>query len=385
MSVCPRCVEGPLALLIAASAAACSIHPSDGGAPAESTATPSTEVEPPSFVVAATAMPTAPEPAAVAPEIERRRRDGYVDDALCAESKTGDSLGQLAEPEGPRAKFSIHGYIARVLRLEREIEGEVHRHCISVSWPAGDLSSDGAPVSVATHVDDGWFRGIENTLARVPWHHVLPLLRIVIDNRPKEHGIAPFDHKAIDDARDGHTIWLHEQLFRDPNHWQRGNFGAYWSYHVDQPGKRLDDQPKDHALFSPVFLHELGHLVSYNVINGRADDPTVPRCAKMCGDRGGCDELEPAAKEAGCISPYCMPFTLETGTENWAEQYRFYYQSQKTRTLVRGAGGCQRLLVAEDKKASPVHPAPWEVGLPDIPKFQKSVWESCDNRQCKPF
>jgi hypothetical protein len=373
-------------LVLCALPAACSIDPPSPAA-TEASAAPVADA------IDATA-PTAVVPAAVTsevaapppPELARRRLDGYVDEALCATLKTGDSLGQIAEPDGPRRKFSVHGYVARALRLERQLEGSVAQHCISVSWPPADVSTDGAAVSVAAHIDDGWFRGIENTLARVPWHHVLPLLRIVIDNRPMEHGIAPFDQRAADDARDGHTLWLHEQLFRDPNHWFRGNFGGYWSYHVDQDKTRLDDQPGDHALFSPVLLHELGHLVSYNVINGNPADPSVPRCARMCGDReGGCDELEPAEKEAGCISPYCMPFNLATGTENWAEQYRFYYQSKKTRNLVRAAGGCARVLAAQDKKGGAVHPAPWEAGLPDIARFQRSVWESCDNKQCKPF
>jgi hypothetical protein len=316
----------------------------------------------------------------------RRLRDGYVDDERCAALHTGDSIGALAEPEGPRRHFSVHGYVARVLRIEREIDGVPHRHCISIAWPPGDTNSDGRPVTVAAHVDDGWLRGIENTLARVPWPHVEILARIVIDDRPKEHGIAPFDQNSADDARDGHTIWLHEQLFTEPNHWGRGNYGAYWSYHVDQDHERLDGQPADHRLYSPVFLHELGHLVAYNVVNRNAADPSAPRCAKMCGDRGGCEDLTPADREAPCISPYCMPFNVATGTENWAEQYRFYYQSSKTRGLLgRAQTPCLSVLSKHDRERDEARPAPWETGLPDLSKFQRSLWESCGEKACKPW
>jgi hypothetical protein len=278
----------------------------------------------------------------------------------------------------------LNGYVARRIRLDSAAAGAARTHCIVVAWPPNDQNSDGQPVQVATHVDDGWLRGIENTLERVPWAQATVVRRIVIDNRPKEHGIAPFEHPGSDDARDGHTIWLHERMFEEPNHWARGNYGAYWSYHVDVDGEVLDDKPPTHALFSPVLLHELGHLVSYNVLNGRAGDPTVPACAVTCADRGGCKELPDEEREAGCISPYCVPFQFDkTSTENWAEQYRFFYQGSRTRGILAGAkSGCLGVLVAHDGRRAE-RSAPWDRGLPDIKTFRKSLWDSCGGRACK--
>lgn len=288
----------------------------------------------------------------------------------------------LTEPSGPRREFSVHGYVARTLRLTRSFGGAELTHCVTVAWPPGSTNNDGKPCSVAKRIDAAWFRTIENTLARVPWAHVQQLRLIVIDNRPKEHGIAPFDRNDPDDARDGHTIWLHEHLFVHPNHWQNGNHGAYWSYHVDEDGSVLDDLPDDHDRFSPVLLHELGHIVMYNVINTGADRTGTPGCARTCGDAGNCASVGPVEREAGCVSPYCMPFRFQAGTENWAEQYRFHYQSSTTRALLlRARAQCATILAEQDEGLPP----PWERGLPDIPKFRKSLWRSCGGRACKPF
>jgi hypothetical protein len=310
---------------------------------------------------------------------------GYVDDVWCAAAATMGRR-ELVEIGGPKRLFSVHRYVAHTLRVERTLGGEVHAHCLSVAWPPGAFNTAMRRSRVAETIDDGWLRAIENTLARVPWHHVRTLRRIVIDNRPKEHGIAAFDRRSADDGRDGRTIWLHAHLFVAPNHWAHGNHGAYWSYHADADGVTFDDQAPDHVFFSPVLLHELGHLVAYNVINANGVRESVPPCAWTCGDRGGCFDLAPAEREAGCISPYCMPFRFKGSAENWAEQYRFYYQGSGSRALLsRANAGCLELLVAEDDAGDERHGAPWEMGLPDVASFRPSLWASCGGRQCKPW
>ena len=148
----------------------------------------------------------------------------------------------------------------------------------------------------------------------------------------------------------------------------------------------IDGKPSDHTLFSPVLLHEIGHLVAYNVVNGRASNETVPACARICGDDGGCKDLTDAEREKGCISAYCMPFKFETGTENWAEQYRFYYQSAKTRgLLVEAESACVETFDDAKKGINEGRVAPWNDGLPDIPTFKKTLWKSCGERPCKRF
>lgn len=297
----------------------------------------------------------------------------------CASFRDGEPDRTLEEPGGPARTFSFHGYVARSLRIERD---GATPHCVTVAWPPGARNSDGKPVSVAARLDVGWLRGIENTLQRLPPRHLRVVKRIVIDDRPTEHGIAPFDRRTAGDARDGHTVWLHERLFTEPNHWANGNHGRYWSYHVDRDGQVLDDQPDGHDRFSPVLLHELGHLVAYSVVNGDPSNESVPPCARVCGDRGGCRGLDPAAREEGCLSPYCMPFKFETGTENWAEQYRLFLQSSTTRRLLGAAKSpCEPVLVASTDGDAP----PWDRGLPDIADFRRSHWKSCGDRACKPF
>jgi hypothetical protein len=289
--------------------------------------------------------------------------------------------GEIEETP-PLREFSAHGYRGQVLRITRGAGEASAAHCIRVLWPKERWNADGKPSRVAERIDDAWFRAIENTLARVPWSHVRELWRVVIDNRPTEHGIAPFDRQSPDDGRDGHTLWLHEHLFVDRNHWAQGNFGSYWSYHVSDDTQAFDGQPSDHALFSPVLLHELGHLVMYNRINPASDRAGTPPCARTCGDAGNCAALPPSAREAGCVTPYCMPFRFQAGTENWAEQYRFYYQSSVTRAiLTKAETSCATTLAAADAD----HGSPWDAGLPDIPGFRKSLWHGCGGRACKPF
>jgi hypothetical protein len=258
-------------------------------------------------------------------------------------------------------------------------------HCISVAWPPGSTSNAGQPSTVAESIDAGWLRGIVNTLERVPWSHVLTLRRIVIDNRPTEHGIAAYDRQSLLDARDGATIWLHEHLFRAPNHWAHGNYGDYYAYHTSQDGQIFDNQAADHALFSPVLLHELGHLVMYQLVNVPDDPISAPACALTCADTS-CDGLEPREREAGCISPYCKPFQFSGSTENWAEQYRFYYQSSTTRELLAHAPqSCSATLAEKNQLGGEPFAAPWQQGLPDLPSFNPSRWQSCAGQACKVY
>jgi hypothetical protein len=317
----------------------------------------------------------------VAPIAGERWAAGLVDDGPCASHHEDPGEEELAEPDGPRARFSYHGYKAWKLRVEREIEGATRRHCVTVAFPPGATNTDRKPVRVAARIDDGWLRAIENTLGRLPWRHLQVVQRVVIDDRPSEHGVAPFDRRKKDDARDGRTIWLHERLFTEPNHWAHGNHGSYWSYHLEVDGKTLDDLPPDHPHFSPVLLHEIGHLIAYSVVNGSPASEAVPPCARICGDRpGGCKGYLQVKKEEGCVSAYCMPFKFETGTENWAEEYRFYFQSSLTRDLLAEAGPpCHEELQKLDEGVV----APWKRGLPDIARFERTRWRSCGDRACK--
>lgn len=290
----------------------------------------------------------------------------------------------LTEPGGARRLFSIDGYLARELCLKRRTNGSSQNHCLTIAWPSGPRNSLGTPCGVAETIDPGWFRAISNTLLRVPLSQARTLHRIVIDNRPLKHGIAAYDRKDPNDARDGHTIWLNEHLFRAPNHWARGNHGSYWSYHLSRDQTVIDGSPSDHDLFSPVLLHELGHIVMYNLVNRTGPVVDTPACARNCGDLKTCGRIPQLEREANCISPYCMPFDAPAGTENWAEQYRFYYQSSITRSLLERANlDCRQVLAALETDAQEPHWAPWEQGLPDIPDFRRSLWESCGGQACK--
>jgi hypothetical protein len=323
-------------------------------------------------------------PARAAParaEVEQEERSESVTadaDDGCAEFR---DVRVVAEEGGPKRHFSLHGYAAQTIRIERP--GAVPpAHCVLVAWPTGTQNSSGQRVSVASRLRESWFRLIENTLTRIPWHHARLVRRLVIDNRPTEHGIAPFDRRAADDARDGRTIWLHEHLFTDPNHWARGNHGSYYAYHVSEDGVTAHAAPEDHDLFSPVLLHEIGHLVMYHLVNASAlgiEATGAPSCAQTCAETKSCSKLPQVERERNCISPYCMPFRFAASTENWAEQYRFYFQSSRTRELLERAGAnCLKLLHEHDHGS-----APWLAGKPDIADFKPSRWQSCGEKPCK--
>jgi hypothetical protein len=283
-----------------------------------------------------------------------------------------------------RRYFSRDGYLERKLAVELRNDAGTETHCVRIAWPPGSRNPDGAKSSVADRIDEAWFRAIANTLARVPASHARILTRIVIDNRPKEHGIAAHDRAREDDARDGRTLWLHEHVFIEPNHWAQGNYGAYFSYHVDQDRKTIDGSASDHALFSPVILHELGHLVMYRLVNAQYTGPaatSAPACAESSAASAAARRPNLAELETGCASPYCRSFQFNARTENWAEQYRFYYQGSATRdALVRSGASCMSLLRQIEPASSP---APWLRGLPDGGAFKKSRWQSCNGRPCK--
>jgi hypothetical protein len=287
----------------------------------------------------------------------------------------------IHEAGPPKKQYGVDGYLGRTLHLSRE--GEPDEHCLVVAWPAGKQNSDGKRVDVARHIDDAWFRLIENTLARIPWSHVKTLRRIVIDDHPLLHGLAAFDRGDPEDGRDGHTIWLNEHLFTDGDHWVRANVGSYFSYHTNRPNAVIDGQPVDHDLFSPVLLHEIGHIVMYNLVNPEGEEDRTPPCARTCGDEDtGCKALSKAEREHNCISPYCRPHGYPGSTENWAEQYRFYYQSSHTRALLLAAGSlCLGVLAGLD--AWPPEARGWPFALPDPQQFRPSRWDSCGGHACK--
>jgi hypothetical protein len=320
-----------------------------------------------------------------------------IDDGSCVSFHESTATSPVPEPATPWKLFSYAGYIERTVRIDRVIDGTERHHCVKVAWPPGPDGHDTHHLQIFQKIDDGWLRAIENTLQRLPWRHLQAVRRMVIDDRPKEHGVAPFDRETPGDARDGHTIWLHTRLFAEPNHWSHGNYGQYWSYHTQNDGSVFDDQPANHTLYSPVLLHEIGHLIAYNVMLGGVATDAVPECAKICPDRSSgrekkrCQTRPIEEREAGCISAYCMPFHLPMGSENWAEQYRFYYQSSETRALLEGMK--TSCFDALSNPAGSAHPdgfnfgriAPWKDGLPDGGPFHKTRWESCGGKACKPY
>lgn len=326
--------------------------------------------------VAETAHPRPPEPAPPAPTATESDA-GAEPRAPCPD------LQDSPLPPAPVAQkqYSVLGYVGRTLRLGRE--GEPLEHCVVVAWPRGSKNSSGKASRVAERIDGAWFRLIENTLARIPWSHVRTVHRIVIDNQPMLHGLGAFDREDPEDGRDGHTIWLHEHLFVDPDHWVRANVGAYFSYHTQEPNQVVDGQPHDHELFSPVLLHEIGHIVMYNRVNPKGEEAATPPCAASCGDDPkGCRGLPKPEQERNCISPYCRPHGFPGSTENWAEQYRFYYQSSETRTLLSTAGSaCLGVLAEHDRW--PAEARGWPFALPDPDGFRPSRWDSCSGRSCK--
>jgi len=258
-------------------------------------------------------------------------------------------------------------------------------HCVRVYHPK-DRSSTGVLVRTGDWIGPAWYRLIENTLARLPWLHLQTVRAIVIDDRPILHGLASFDRgNPTKDARDGHTIWLHKRLFLEKNGWAPGNYGKYWAYRVHRDGVVAHGQDADHDLFSPVLIHEVGHLVVYSVINGSASDPTCPVCAWMCGDHKNCDALAQTDREAYCATSYCTGFGFASGTENFAEMYRWFYQGRETRSLLQQHfGPCHDVLEA----ANVGWIAPWiadegnaELVSPD--SYRKTLWESCGGKACR--
>ena len=307
-----------------------------------------------------------------------------VADAAKACARDWNAPPSVVREQPKRRLFSIDGYLERNLAIELGSETAREPHCVRVAWPPSSRNADGGASAVADRVNEAWLRVIKNTLARVPRAHARLVQRIVIDNRPREHGIAPHDRARDDDARDGRTIWLHEHVFLAPNHWARGNYGSYWSYHVNQDGLTIDGTEPEHTLFSPVLLHELGHLVMYRLVNARFKGPaatSAPACAEANAKTTGQGPRALAELEAGCVSPYCRSFQFDARTENWAEQYRFYFQSSAARdALARSRASCLPLLQQLEPAPSP---APWQRGLPDSNAFRKSRWQSCNGRSCK--
>jgi len=308
-------------------------------------------------------------------------------DESCGDYRSDYTLSVYTDPHGPKRTFGYDGYGYRDVRITREIDGVERLHCVRVYHPLGERNSDHHRVYVAGRIDAAWYRLIERTLQRIPWWHLQQVRAIVIDDRPLLHGVAPFSREApADDARDGHTIWLHERLFEGVNHWAPGNYGRYWGYHVQRDGVTVDGQPADHDLFSPVLLHEIGHLVNYNVVNGSASDPTCPPCARMCGDQGACDRLDQPAREAPCATAYCTGFGYQSGTENWAEMYRWYYQGSTTRRLLEKTfPECYRVFEG-DGSGPGINQrlqAPWERGLGEVEGYRRTLWKSCGEKACK--
>ena len=153
---------------------------------------------------------------------------------------------------------------------------------------------------------------------------------------------------------------------------------------MDQDGRTIDGAGPEHALYSPVLLHELGHLVMYGLVNARFSGPaaaSTPACADSISKTAGRIPSTPAELEAGCISPYCRSFQFDARTENWAEQYRFYYQGSRARdALLRSGAACASLIQQIEPGSSS---APWQRGLPDAGAVKKSRWLSCSGRACK--
>jgi hypothetical protein len=172
----------------------------------------------------------------------------------------------------------------------------------------------------------------------------------------------------------------------DDDHWVRANVGSYFSYHTDRPSTKVEGSSPDHERFSPVLLHEIGHLVMYALVNPEDDENSTPVCARSCGDHpAGCRGLPRKELEAGCISPYCRPHGFPGSTENWAEQYRLFYQSNETRRLLSNANAkCLPVLIEHDRWPEDAR-GRWPYGLPDEKGFRASRWDSCGGRACKGF
>jgi hypothetical protein len=293
------------------------------------------------------------------------------------------------DPHGPDRSFTYDGYAYRHVAATRVIDGVQRTHCVRVFHPSGPKTAAGKPVRISHYIDPAWYRLLENTLQRLPWLHLQTVHTFVIDDRPILHGIASFSRNDPSaDARDGHTIWLNQRLFTQPNHWGPGNYGRTWSYHVQRDGEVVDNQASDHDLFSPVLIHEIGHVVNYAVVNGSPSDPACPSCAHMCGDRKTCDSATPAQREAPCATAYCTGFGYASGTENWAEMYRWFYQGSETREMLATTFAACFDVLDDEQDGDGINggfPPPWELGLGEVTSYRKTLWDSCDRKACKRY
>ncbi|MBI5536798.1 MAG: hypothetical protein HY898_29020 [Deltaproteobacteria bacterium] len=307
----------------------------------------------------------------------------------CDDYRSGAAPRDYHDPHTTKRKFSYDGYALAQIEISREIDGLKRKYCVDVLWPKGEKNNDGKKTAVAKRIKPSWFRLIERTLVRIPWKHMQAIDRFVIDNRPMLHGVAPFHRGAPDeDARDGRTIWLNEHLFTGVNHWVHGTYGSYWAYHLPIDAVAVDKLPPDHDLFSPVLLHEIGHIVNYVVVNGSPSDATCPKCSEMCFDLKNCKTLTPAQREALCATAYCTGFGFESGTENWAEMYRWYYQGRYARAaLAARFPACFAALEGDGKGQgyNAGRTAPWDEGLGEVIGYHKTRWDSCKGAACKPY
>jgi hypothetical protein len=320
-----------------------------------------------------------------APEGEPGERwtDAHRSVDECIDYATAKWAEVYADPNGPDRKYGYDGYVFRRVAIRRTIGGAERLHCLRVYYPPKDRSAAGKPVRISQLIGAPWYRLIENTLSRLPWLHLQLVRTIVIDDRPILHGVASFSrNEPSTDARDGHTIWLNQRLFTQVNGWGPGNYGRYWAYRVNRDGVHAHGSPVDHELFSPVLIHEVGHLANYHVVNGSGADPTCPQCAWMCGDHDNCKDLKPEQREAYCATAYCTGFGYASGTENFAEMYRWYYQGSETRALLeKHFEPCFRLL----EELNGGWGAPWEAGLGETGEYRKTLWESCAGRPCRAY
>ncbi|MCL2825362.1 MAG: hypothetical protein FWD57_15330 [Polyangiaceae bacterium] len=306
--------------------------------------------------------------------------DGHRGVESCNDYRTVRWAETYTDPHGPRRNYGYDGYLFRRVAVRRDIGGVERVHCLRVYYPK-ERTTLGKPLRVADWIGPAWFRLIETTLSRLPWLHLQTVHAIVVDNRPILHGLAAFSREnPSEDARDGHTIWLNTRLFREANGWASGNYGKYWAYRVSIDGVSAHVQEADHDLFSPVLIHEIGHLVTYSVMNKSPSNPTCPDCARMCGDYKNCDDLQPQEREAYCVTSYCTGFGFASGTENFAEMYRWFYQGEHTRTLLdRHFPDCYGQL----KEANAGWDAPWDLGMGSIGEYRKTLWESCGGKACR--
>lgn len=302
-------------------------------------------------------------------------QDGSESVSECDDYRTAKWAQPYTDPYGKRRKFGYDGYLYRNIAIERTIGGVVRKHCVRVYFPPGGVTAEGKRVRIIDYITPAWYRLIANTLQRLPWLHLQVVKAMVLDDRPMLHGIASYSRRnAPKDARDGHTIWLNKRLFMEPNGLIAGNYGMYWAYRINEDGIAAKELGPEHDYFSPVLIHEIGHLVMYHRVNGSAWNATCPACSKMCGDERNCDKLTQVQKEKYCVTPYCTGFGFSSGTENFAEMYRWYYQSEQTRGwLLEYYGECYQVLKGMNGGLR----EPWKRGLGQVQGYRQSQWDSC--------